>query len=61
MKQEPDNKCKELGLHHAWKNTTKNMFYTVMPPRSPDKEETCKNCNLKRTYRSKIEEWLEYS
>lgn len=55
------NKCEKFGFEHAWVDTTPNVVYPTNPPQYPDREETCKNCGLKRWFRSKTEEWIEYS
>jgi hypothetical protein len=34
--------------------------YCTFPASYPDKEETCKNCWLKRFHRQKVENWIEY-
>ena len=55
------NKCEKLGFKHAWEDTTSNIVYMTNPPSYPVREETCKNCGLKRTFRKEIKEWIEYS
>lgn len=57
---EPQTKCSEQGFEHAWENTTPNIVYCTFPASYPDKEETCKNCWLKRFHRQKVENWIEY-
>ena len=60
MKEEPNNKCKESGLVHAWRDITENIIYPTMPPQYPPKKEQCQNCGLIRTDIKKTESWYEY-
>lgn len=55
------NKCEELKMKHAWKNTTPNIVYATYPPQYPCRQDTCLNCGLVRTFREKLEKWIEYS
>ena len=57
---EPQTKCSEQWFEHAWEDTTPNIVYACYPPISPDKQETCRNCWLKKFHRQKIERWIEY-
>lgn len=54
------NKCEEQGFQHAWEDTTSNVVYATYPPQYPQKQETCKNCWLKRIYRREVKERIEY-
>lgn len=56
-----NNKCEKIKFQHAWNDSTPNIVYTTNPPRSPDKQQTCSNCGLIRTFREKREAWIEYS
>jgi len=60
MKEEPQNKCKDQGFVHAWKDITSNVFFAVYPTQYPPKQEQCQNCGLKRTHHQKVEKWFEY-
>lgn len=57
----PKNKCEKQGFIHAWEDSTPNIVYATNPPRYPDKQQTCLNCNLTRVFREKREAWIEYS
>jgi len=43
------NRCDELGLKHAWEDTTPNIVYPTNPPQYPNHQQTCQNCGLKKT------------
>ena len=55
------NKCEELKMKHAWKDTTQNFVYSTYPLQYPPKQDTCLNCGLVRTFREKVEKWIDYS
>ena len=54
---EPQTKCSELWFEHAWEDTTN---YTTLQMWPPIRNETCKNCWLKRYHRENVERWIEY-
>lgn len=60
MREEPQTSCKENKLVHAWKDITSNEVLASYPPQYPPRQEQCQNCGLVRTYREKIESWLDY-
>jgi len=60
MKEEPNNKCREQGLVHAWQDITPNIVYATNPPQFPNKQEQCMNCGLIREHKEAVEKWIEY-
>lgn len=49
------NKCEKAWFKHAWENDDYMYWFQIV------QRYKCTNCELTRTHKNQIKEWVEYS